>query len=143
MRERVQRETPAEEADSQIAPPDIRGFLPCRWKFIASIKGVVITADLVLSLFLTKHYAATTQIPVDTKQASLLSHVSLLVNGVLSDTAGTDSQISLTKLGEPLRRVVEISKLENGTDFGPATESVQLARFEIVLVSFDQLYPCG
>lgn len=136
MHGRVQLEPSVEEADDTIALPDIIGFLHRRWTFIAAITGVFVLTALFLSLVLTKQYTATTQILIDAKQQSLLGRDSIVAEGVLSDTAGIDSQISVIKSSELLRRVVEANKLETDPDFGLAAELGQLARFRGALVGF-------
>ncbi len=136
MHGRVHLEPPAEEADDSFALPDIIGFLHRRWKFILAITGLFVMAALVLSLVLTKQYTATTQILIDAKQQSLLGRDSVVADGALSDTAGIDSQISVIKSSELLRRVVEANKLEADPDFGLAAEPGPLARFRAALVGF-------
>src|SRR5688500_8796662 len=95
MHGRVHLEPPVEEDDNSFALPDIIGFLHRRWKFIAAITGLFVMAALVLSLVLTKQYTATTQILIEAKQSNVLGRDSVVAEGVLSDTAGIDSQISL------------------------------------------------
>jgi exopolysaccharide transport family protein len=116
--------------------PDIIGFLHRRWKFIAAITGLFVVAALVLSLVLTKQYTATTQILIEAKQSNVLGRDSIVAEGVLSDTAGIDSQISLITSSELLRRIVEANKLESDPDFGLAPEPGQLARFRGAIVGF-------
>lgn len=136
MHGRVQLEPQLEESNDQMALPDILGFLARRWKVIAGTTVVFVISALVLAFVLTKQYTATTQILIEARQENLLGRDSVVAEGVLSDTAGVDSQIAILKSRELLRRVVETNNLAKDPDFGLAAEPGLLSRFKSALVGF-------
>ena len=88
-----------------------------RWKLILSTAAVVAAVTYIALLAVTPRYTATAQVLLDPGNQKLLGSANLIPELSL-DSGNVDSQLSLIRSTNLLRRVVEQTKLTQDPEFG-------------------------
>jgi capsular exopolysaccharide synthesis family protein len=99
----------------------IQDFLWRRWKLILSTAAVIATVTYIALLVVTPRYTATAQVLLDPGSQKLLGAANLIPELSL-DSGNVDSQVSLIRSTNLLRRVVETTKLTQDPEFGAAVQ---------------------
>jgi capsular exopolysaccharide synthesis family protein len=100
----------------------VQDFLWRRWKLILSTAAVIAAVTAIALLAVTPRYTATAQVLLDPGNQKLLGAGSLIPELSL-DSGNVDSQLSLIRSTNLLRRVVENTKLTQDDEFGSAAQS--------------------
>jgi capsular exopolysaccharide synthesis family protein len=100
----------------------VQDFFWRRWKLILSTAAVIAAVTAIALLAVTPRYTATAQVLLDPGNQKLLGAGSLIPELSL-DSGNVDSQLSLIRSTNLLRRVVENTKLTQDDEFGSAAQS--------------------
>jgi polysaccharide biosynthesis transport protein len=95
----------------------VLGFMLHRWKLIVATPLAVMLFAFVAMMALTPRFTATVQILLEPKKQSVFGHDSILPELTL-DPGNVDSQVSVVKSINLLRRVVEKHHLTSDPEFG-------------------------
>ena len=99
----------------------IQDFFWRRWKLILSTAAVIAAVAFIALLAVTPRYTATVQVLLDPGNQKLLGAANILPELSL-DSGNVDSQLSLIRSTNLLRRVVEIRKLTQDPEFGASAQ---------------------
>ena len=109
---------PAAESDA-IDLRQVQDFFWRRWKLILSTAAVIAVVTYIALLAVTPRYTATAQVLLDPNKQKLLGANSIMSELSL-DSGNVDSQLSLIRSTNLLRRVVDNTKLTQDVEFGVA-----------------------
>ncbi len=107
----------AEEGEHRFDLHELISFVWRRWKFIASITGLVLLIGTVLLLRQTPLYTATSNVLLD-RQREKAPGVEAILTDVNLDFAMVESQMAIIRSTVFLRRVVEKEHLASDPEFG-------------------------
>ena len=110
---------PAAESSDAIDLRHVQDFFSRRWRMILATAAVVAVIAYVVLLAVTPRYTATAQVLFDPQKDKLFGAQSIIPDLSL-DTASVDSQISVIRSTNLLRRVVEKTNLSQDVEFGQA-----------------------
>jgi len=108
--------TAAAEGDA-IDLRKIQAFFWRRWQLILATAAVVAALTYIVLLVVTPRYTATVQVLLDPSRQKLIGTNSVVPELSL-DTGSVDSQLSLIRSTNLLRRVVEKTRLTQDPEFG-------------------------
>ena len=114
--------TTQEPASDAIDLRQVQDFFWRRWKLILSTTAVVAAVTYILLLVVTPRYTATAQVLLDPGNQKLLGSANLIPELSL-DSGNVDSQLSLIRSTNLLRRVVEQTKLTQDPEFGALVQT--------------------
>ena len=115
--------TTAPEAKSDaIDLRHVQDFFWRRWKLILSTASVIAAVTYIALLVVTPRYTATVQVLLDPGNQKLLGAASIMPELSL-DSGNVDSQLSLIRSTNLLRRVVDQTKLTQDPEFGASARS--------------------
>ena len=117
LRSTVAPTTTQEPASDAIDLRQVQDFFWRRWKLILSTTAVVAAVTYIVLLVVTPRYTATAQVLLDPGNQKLLGSANLIPELSL-DSGNVDSQLSLIRSTNLLRRVVEQTKLTQDPEFG-------------------------
>ena len=109
--------TKQEPASDAIDLRQVQDFFWRRWKLILSTAAVVAAVTYIGLLAVTPRYTATAQVLLDPRNQKLLGAANLIPELSL-DSSNVDSQVSLIRSTNLLRRVVEQTRLTQDSEFG-------------------------
>lgn len=124
MLERI-RSTLAEPSAAPAAASDaidlrqVQDFFWRRWQLILATAAVITVVTFIVLLAVTPRYTATAQVLLDPGNQKLLGAANLVPELSL-DSSNVDSQVSLIRSTNLLRRVVDATKLTQDAEFGAA-----------------------
>jgi len=95
----------------------VQDFFWRRWKLILMTAAVVTMVTYIVLLAVTPRYTATAQVLLDPGNQKLLGAANLIPELSL-DSSNVDSQVSLIRSTNLLRRVVDATKLTEDSEFG-------------------------
>src|SRR5258706_11354360 len=101
---------PASESDATIDLRQIQDFFWRRWKLILSTVAIVAAVTYIALLAVTPRYTATAQVLLDPGNQKSAGAANLIPE-LSFDSQNVDSQLSLIRSVNLLRRVVETTKL--------------------------------
>jgi exopolysaccharide transport family protein len=110
---------PTAESSDAIDLRHVQDFFARRWRSILVTAAVLTVTTYVVLLAVTPRYTATAQVLFDPQKNKLFGAESIMSELSL-DTAGVDSQISVIRSTNLLRRVVEKTNLSQDIEFGLA-----------------------
>ena len=110
-----------EPASDAIDLRQVQDFFWRRWKLILSTTAVVAAVTYIALLVVTPRYTATAQVLLDPGNQKLLGSANLIPELSL-DSGNVDSQLSLIRSTNLLRRVVEKTKLTQDPEFGASVQ---------------------
>ena len=113
--------TPQEPASDAIDLRQVQDFFWRRWKLILSTAAVVAAVTYIALLVVTPRYTAAAQVLLDPGNQKLLGAANLIPELSL-DSGNVDSQLSLIRSTNLLRRVVEQTKLTQDPEFGASVQ---------------------
>jgi polysaccharide biosynthesis transport protein len=112
---------PATESDA-IDLRHVQDFFARRWRMILATAAVIGVMAYVVLLAVTPRYTATAQVLFDPQKDKLFGAESIIPDLGL-DTSRVDSQISVIRSTNLLRRVVERTNLSQDVEFGQVVTS--------------------
>jgi len=112
---------PAPESDA-IDLRQIQDFFWRRWKLILSTAAIIAAVSYIALLAVTPRYTATAQVLLDPGNQKLLGAANLIPELSL-ESENVDSQLSLIRSVNLLRRVVDTTKLTQDPEFGASVPS--------------------
>ena len=112
---------PAPASDA-IDLRQIQDFFWRRWKLILSTAAVIAAVSYIALLAVTPRYTATAQVMLNPGNQKLLGASSIIPELSL-ESESVDSQLSLIRSTNLLRRVVEKTKLTQDAEFGASVQS--------------------
>jgi succinoglycan biosynthesis transport protein ExoP len=112
---------PAPESDA-IDLRQIQDFFWRRWKLILSTAAIIAAVTYIVLLAVTPRYTAAAQVLLDPGSQKLLGAANLIPELSL-ESESVDSQLSLIRSVNLLRRVVENTKLTQDAEFGASVPS--------------------
>jgi exopolysaccharide transport family protein len=121
--------TTPEPASDAIDLRQLQDFFWRRWKLIVSTAAVIAAVTYIALLAVTPRYTATAQVLLDPGNQKLLGTANLIPELSL-DSGNVDSQLSLIRSTNLLRRVVDQTKLTQDPEFGA---SVQPGLFSLLV----------
>jgi succinoglycan biosynthesis transport protein ExoP len=113
--------TTQEPASDAIDLRQVQDFFWRRWKLILSTAAVIAAVTYIALLAVTPRYTATAQVLLDPGNQKLLGTANLIPELSL-DSGNVDSQLSLIRSTNLLRRVVEQTKLTQDPEFGASVQ---------------------
>lgn len=119
------RSTLAEPSAAPAAASDaidlrqVQDFFWRRWQLILATAAVITVVTFIVLLAVTPRYTATAQVLLDPGNQKLLGAANLVPELSL-DSSNVDSQVSLIRSTNLLRRVVDATKLAQDAEFGAA-----------------------
>lgn len=119
------RSTLAEPSAAPAAASDaidlrqVQDFFWRRWQLILATAAVITVVTFIVLLAVTPRYTATAQVLLDPGNQKLLGAANLVPELSL-DSSNVDSQVSLIRSTNLLRRVVDATKLTQDAEFGAA-----------------------
>ena len=115
----VSDSAPAAKSTDAIDLRHVQDFFARRWRIILATAAVVGVVAYVVLLAVTPRYTATAQVLFDPQKDKLFGAQSIIPDLSL-DTASVDSQISVIRSTNLLRRVVEKTNLSQDVESGQA-----------------------
>jgi succinoglycan biosynthesis transport protein ExoP len=106
-----------EPASDAIDLRQVQDFFWRRWKLILSTAAVVAAVTYIALLAITPRYTATAQVLLDPGNQKLLGAANLIPELSL-DSSNVDSQVTLIRSTNLMRRVVEQTNLTQDPEFG-------------------------
>jgi len=110
---------PAAESSDAIDLRHVQDFFARRWRIILTTAAVVVVMSYVALLAVTPRYTSAAQVLFDPQKEKLFGAESIIPTLSL-DSANVDSQISVIRSTNLLRRVVEKANLSQDVEFGRA-----------------------
>jgi len=120
------RQTVAMPGSDAVDLRVVQVFLWRRWKLILATAAIVAAVSYIALLVVTPRYTATAQVLLDPSRQKLIG-TSNVVPELSLDTGSVDSQLSLIRSTNLLRRVVERTKLTQDGEFGVARRTSLLS----------------
>src|SRR3954469_1258903 len=108
---------PAATASDAIDLRQVQDFFWRRWQLILATAGVIMAVTFIVLLAVTPRYTATAQVLLDPGNQKLLGTANVIPELSL-DSGNVDSQVSLIRSTNLLRRVVDATKLTEDAEFG-------------------------
>ena len=131
LRSTVAGTTKQEPASDAIDLRQVQDFFWRRWKLILSTAAIIAAVTYIALLAVTPRYTATAQVMLDPGNQKLLGTANLIPELSL-DSGNVDSQLSLIRSTNLLRRVVERTNLTQDSEFGAAVQPWSVLAADVV-----------